>query len=94
MTEPDAELLRRLASGEVDQYLEDIITLYNRAFGTGSARRDPSNVLQQLDFLIDLLSGVARRNAAVRKNLDALDKLRATFSNADQGGREPRAACP
>jgi tetratricopeptide (TPR) repeat protein len=87
VTEPDAELLRHLASGDVDKYLADIITLYNRAFGTGYTQRELSSVLQQFDFLSEMLSGLARRNAPVRKNLDALEKLRATFSSAHNDSR-------
>ncbi|MFL6334512.1 MAG: CHAT domain-containing protein [Pyrinomonadaceae bacterium] len=82
VTEPDAELLRHLAAGDVEQYLEEIITLYRRAFGTGSTQRELSSVTEQFNFLSGMLSGVARKNATVKKNLDALDKLRATFSSA------------
>lgn len=79
VAEPDAELLRHLASGDVDEHLQNIITLYRRSFGTGYTQGQVSSVTQQFDFLIKMLSGVARKDAAVRKNLDALGKLRATL---------------
>jgi CHAT domain-containing protein len=81
VTESDAELLLHLTKGDLEENLERITDLYRRAIQTGATQRELSSVIQHFDFLREMLSSVGKKSAATKKNLDALEKLRATLNS-------------
>lgn len=81
ITEPDTELLLHLAQGDLDKHLGNITALYRNAFSVGANHKQLSSVVKQFGFLREMLSIVGSKNLDTSKSLDALEKLRATFSS-------------
>jgi tetratricopeptide (TPR) repeat protein len=81
VTEADAELLRHLLGGDVDQHLDDVVKCYQAAFGTHVTRRQLAAVFNHFDFLTQMLSTIEPKKSDTDKNIDALKELRAKIEN-------------
>jgi hypothetical protein len=85
VAEPDGEVLRYLALGNLENYRANITGLYERALGSGSNQRSRAAVIDHLDFLIETLASRDGKGPAAMDNLEALRRLRATFGTTDEG---------
>ena len=79
-TEADAELLKQLLNGELEDNVEAVAAHYRRAIGTGATQREISSVVHHLAFLEEMLSGARRPGSAGEKNVRALAWLRSQLS--------------
>lgn len=79
-TEADAELLKHLMSGELEEKVEAVAAHYRRAIGTGATQREISSIVQHLAFLEEMISGARRPGPADAKNVRALARLRSQLS--------------